>query len=150
MIIRKYFRKDLEQIVKLFYDTVHSVNAADYTPRQLDAWANGKPNLKEWADSLARHHSLVAEKGGTVVGFADMDESGYLDRLYVHKSFLRQGIAARLCDALESAAHAKKIVTHASVTAKPFFEARGYTTIRRQQVERNGVFLTNYVMEKTL
>lgn len=41
-----------------------------------------------------------------------------------------------------------KIVTHASITARPFFEKRGYAVIKEQQVERQGIFLTNYVMVK--
>ena len=36
----------------------------------------------------------------------------------------------------------------ASITARPFFEKRGYRVIREQQVERKGILLTNYVMEK--
>lgn len=38
--------------------------------------------------------------------------------------------------------------THASITARPFFEKRGYRVVRAQQVERQGLYLTNYVMEK--
>ena len=40
------------------------------------------------------------------------------------------------------------MITHASVTAKPFFEKRGYRVVREQQVSRQGILLTNYVMEK--
>ena len=43
-----------------------------------------------------------------------------------------------------------KITTHASITAKSFFLKRGYQVIKEQQVIRNGVVLTNYVMEKVL
>lgn len=51
--------------------------------------------------------------------------------------------------------HARKtgqmhVVTHASVTAMPFFELRGYAVLKEQQVERKGLLLTNFVMEKTL
>lgn len=42
------------------------------------------------------------------------------------------------------------MVTHASVTVGPFFELRGYAVRQEQQVEREGVLLTNYIMEKTL
>ncbi len=34
------------------------------------------------------------------------------------------------------------------VTAKPFFEQRGYVTVREKQVMRKGILLTNFVMEK--
>ena len=89
----------------------------------------------------------MAEAEGIVAGFGDMDGTGYLDRLYVHKDYQGKGIATALCDRLESAVQGR-IVTHASVTAKPFFEKRGYRTVKEQQVERRGILLTNYVMEK--
>lgn len=40
------------------------------------------------------------------------------------------------------------MTTHASITARTFFEARGYRVVRQQQVERQSVALTNFVMEK--
>ena len=42
------------------------------------------------------------------------------------------------------------MTTHASITARSFFEKQGYRVIREQQVERKGLLLTNFVMEKTL
>jgi putative acetyltransferase len=41
MIIRKYLTTDCEEITRLFYDTVHSVNARDYSSEQLNVWATG-------------------------------------------------------------------------------------------------------------
>lgn len=147
MIVRKYRSEDCEELLRLFYGTVHAVNARDYTKEQLDAWATGKEDAVRWDASLRAHYALVAEESGKIVGFGDIDKTGYLDRLYVHKDFQGRGIASALCDRLEERAEGK-IVTHASVTAKPFFERRGYRAVREQRVERNGVFLTNYVMEK--
>lgn len=76
-----------------------------------------------------------------------MDETGYLDRLYVHKDYQHHGIASSICDRLEEKAPAV-ITTHASITAKPFFEKRGYVVLKKQQVERQGILLTNFVMKK--
>ena len=148
MTIRAYRPPDLPEITELFYDTVHTVNAGDYTAEQLDAWADGSPDLAEWSRTLLEHTALVAVEGETLVGFGDMDRSGYLDRLYVHKDFQRRGIASALCDALEAAVEAERIVTHASITARPFFESRGYQMVRERQVVRRGVTMTNYRMEK--
>lgn len=155
MEIRTYRQEDIKEIAELFYHTVHSVNAADYTDEQLDAWADGNIDLAAWDRSFQEHMTLVAvmpldKENGTeqIVGFADMDSTGYLDRLYVHKDFQRCGIATELCDRLERAVDAEKFTTHASVTAKPFFEKRGYQAVREQQVERKGILLTNYVMKK--
>ena len=82
------------------------------------------------------------------MGFGDIDSNtGYLDRLYVHKDHQGMGIATALCDRLEASA-AGLLVTHASITARPFFEKRGYKLVKEQQIERQGIFLTNYVMIK--
>lgn len=147
MQLRPYRTQDCPALARLFYDTVHTVNARDYTPPQLDAWADGHVDLAAWDRSLSEHHSLVAVWDGVIVGFGDMASDGYLDRLYVHKDYQDRGIATALCDALEQAVPGP-YTTHASITARPFFEHRGYRVVREQQVERKDILLTNFVMQK--
>ncbi len=148
MWIREYKTADCEQLAELFYNTVHSINAKDYTKEQLDVWATGKVDLCEWNTSFLKHRTIVAVENGKIVGFGDMDNRGYLDRLYVHKDYQRKGIASAICDALESSSKGKTFITHASITAKPFFQHRGYRVVKEQKVIRQEVALTNYVMEK--
>ena len=45
MIIRKYKSLDCKYLAELFYQTVHTINANDYTKEQLDVWATGKLDL---------------------------------------------------------------------------------------------------------
>ena len=94
------------------------------------------------------HKTIVATENGAIVGFGDMDGSGYLDRLYVHKDYQRRGAASTICDELERFAVGKTFTTHASITAKPFFQHRGYCVMRWQEVIRRCAALTNFVMEK--
>ena len=162
---RPYQPHDCPEMIRLFRDTVCTVNAADYTRPQIDAWIGGEngPDRTAWDRSFRAHYTLVAVLGEQIVGFGDMDASGYLDRLYVHSAYQRRGIATALCDVLEAPFAAATLalcdvleapfaaatlVTHASLTAKAFFEGRGYCVIRPQQVERNGVLLANFVMER--
>lgn len=147
MMFRMYNTSDCEFLAELFYQTVHNVNAKDYTKEQLDVWATGQVDLEKWNQSLQEHYSVVAVDDGIIVGFGDIDKTGYLDRLYVHKDYQRQGIASAICNQLEQAVQGD-ITTHASITAKPFFEKRGYRVVKEQQVERQGIFLTNFVMIK--
>ena len=118
MKLRPYESGDCPALARLFYDTVHTVNGRDYTPEQLAAWADGQVDLSAWDTSFLAHHTLVAEEDGVILGFADMDGSGYLDRLYVHKDRQSQGVASALCDALEDACPAAVFTTHASLTAR--------------------------------
>ena len=147
MELRRYQQSDCEELTKLFYNTVHTVNAKDYTKEQLDVWATGQVDLAKWNQSLQEHYSIVAVENGVIVGFGDIDKTGYLDRLYVHADYQGRGIATAICNQLERAVQGD-ITTHASITAKPFFEKRGYKVVKEQQVERQGILLANFVMEK--
>ncbi|MCI9574500.1 MAG: GNAT family N-acetyltransferase [Lachnospiraceae bacterium] len=147
MLIREYQPSDCRQLAELFYNTVHRINVKDYTKEQLDVWATGQIDLEKWNRSFQEHFSLVALDDGIITGFGDIDRTGYLDRLYVHADYQARGVATHICDWLEQAVPGD-IVTHASITARPFFEKRGYKAVKEQQVERQGILLTNYVMIK--
>ncbi len=147
MILRKYKSSDCPHLARLFYETVHTVNAKDYTPAQLYAWADGRVNLAQWDASFLAHHTVAALLDDVYVGFGDIDQTGYLDRLYVHKDYQRQGIATAICRELERSVSGD-ITVNASITAMPFFAQRGYRIVKEQQVIRQGVSLTNYVMMK--
>lgn len=148
-MIREYQTLDGKELRELFYHTVHTVNAKDYTKEQLDVWAERQVDLEQWNQSFQEHYSIVAVEGDVIAGFGDIDKNGYLDRLFVHADFLRKGIGTAICDRLEQKIKGK-ILTHASITARPFFEERGYKVIKEQKVERSGVLLTNFVMEKEI
>ena len=102
--LRLYRPEDLEELVQLFYETVHTVNPRDYTREQVDAWVPSPESVdrEAWGRSLLDHYTVVARRGGTVVGFGDMDGTGYLDRLYVHRDFQGRGTASAMTEAKPS------------------------------------------------
>ena len=137
-------------MAELFYNTVHSINAKDYAEEQLNVWATGRVDLQQWNLSFLKHKTIVAIENDEIVGFGDIDDSGYLDRLYVHKDYQGMGIASVICNELEDYVKGKSITTHASITAKTFFQQRGYRVVKEQKVIRQGIALTNYVMKKQI
>lgn len=153
--MREIKAKDLAVIVNLFKETVHHVNAKDYSTEQLIVWAphNIHHSDNGWK-SLLDNIAYLVEIDDVIVGFADVTIEGYLDRLYVHKDFQRQGIASHLVNKLESLLllrGAKKITTEASITANPFFERMGYLVVKEQNKPHpGGVTFTNFLMEKRL
>lgn len=147
MVIREYQPADCKELTELFYNTVHTINAKDYTKEQLDVWATGHVDLEKWNQSLQEHYSVVAVENKIIVGFGDIDKTGYLDRLFVHANYQGKRIATAICNQLESYVQGD-IITHTSTTARPFFKKRGYKVIIEQQVKRQGVILVNYVMKK--
>lgn len=154
--VRKYKCADLNQLVKIFYDTIHHINAQHYTKEQLEAWAPESERASkadQWVQSLHDNITFVAEYNHIIVGFSDMTIDGHLDRLYIHKDYQRKGIATTLLQQLEQSAQKLSISvidTEASITARPFFERHGFTVVQEQVVFRHGVSLINYVMNKHL
>ena len=153
MNLRTYYPDDCKEMVELFYNTVHSINIKDYNEDQVSAWAPKNINLSAWNHSFIENYTVVAEENNIITGFGDLNASGYFDRLFVHKDYQKMGIASLIAADIEAFAQnnkIKRITVHASITAKPFFEKRGYTIIKQQAVERRGQILINYTMEKYL
>lgn len=66
MKLREYREEDCRELARLFYDTVHTVNGADYTGKQLDAWAPEDIDLASWNQSFLEHHTVVAVRDGII------------------------------------------------------------------------------------
>ena len=151
MLVRKFIESDLEQILQLVYDTIHTINAKDYSKSQLDAWGVENPEKDKWLDSLKCNITFIAEINGKIVGFGDLNDKKYVDRLYAHKDYQGLGIASKILCTLEQ--EAKKLgytelYTEASITAKPFFQNRGYKILQSQNKQYNGHVFVNFIMKK--
>lgn len=103
LLIRKYQASDCADLAELFYSTVHTANAKDYSKEQLDAWAPRSRNLKDWNRDFEKHISFVAVENKQIVGFGDIDKTSYLDRLFVLPDHQRMGIGTAICIKLEEA-----------------------------------------------
>lgn len=153
MVVRDYEMEDAGPICRLFYETVRTVNLADYSPEQVQAWAPEVPDQGAWHARMSGRHTLVAEDEDGVAGFAELEEDGHLDMFYCRRDAVGRGVGSRLYAAVEGRARdlgVEKIFTEASITAKPFFERRGFAVLRQNTVWHGGVGLTNFSMEKAL
>ena len=149
--------QEARSAARLFRDCVHASNAADYTKRQLEAWApNDTASLDRLASRLCGCYAIVAMRRKRLVGFGtavfDGDEAE-LDMLYVMSAMQGEGIVSRIVDGLEHEAvlrRAASMRAFVSLTARPFFESRGYEVVRDIVAIRRGVALPNHLMRKPL
>lgn len=146
--LRQYEVTDLNEIWQLFYDTIHSVNAADYTEEQLSAWATSNIDTEKWGKNAISENTVVAIFQNKIVGFCDINQEGYINMFYVHKDYIGQGIGKLMFNELFNRVNSKELSTFASITAKIFFEKLGFNVIRENIIERNGVILRNYLMTR--
>ena len=153
LTLRKGVLKDLQEILILFSGTIETVCANDYNNEQIVAWISSVNNTGRWHRLIENQYFIVAVLNQKIVGFASLAHGDYIDVLYVHKDFQRQGIAQQLYNALETEAttHKNTILTaDVSKTAKPFFEANGFKVIAEQIQIRTEVEIPNYNMRKDL
>lgn len=153
MQIRSFKPGDTDQIARLFHNTVREVNLGDYTADQVKAWAPGEIHFKDWEAFCLTKHTFVAEEEGTICGFAQLEENGYIDCFYCHKDYQRKGVGSLLFKALlNKAAELKlnELVTESSITARPFFEDKGFVSITSQKVAKGNQVLINFRMKKVL
>jgi putative acetyltransferase len=140
-------------LLRLFRNTIRRVNAQDYSPNQIDAWASEEIDPVAWAARFLGQFTVVAEQPDRLVGFAELEPNGHIDRVYVSADHQRQGIGRKLLRALLAEARRQnlpRLFVEASITARPFFEAHGFTITASQVVTCRGAAFVNYRMEVTL
>ncbi|MCW3080863.1 GNAT family N-acetyltransferase [Segetibacter sp.] len=151
--ILDYDESMLDEMMQLFYDTVHTINARDYRKEQLNGWAPENSDKRFWQERLKKNVCKVAFIKNKMVGFTELVDDGHVDTLYVHKDFQRQKVAANLIEEILLIAGERNyrvLTTEASITAKPFFEAYGFRVTRIKKKLYNGKDFTNYKMTKEL
>ncbi|GAA3764938.1 GNAT family N-acetyltransferase [Flavobacterium ginsengiterrae] len=153
MIFRNATFSDLEEMQKLYVETIQSVCKNDYNEEQRKVWSSGINNTKRWIEVLNTQFVLLAIIENQIAGFGTLKDGNYIDFFYIHKDFQRQGIADNLLNELEVEAkkHNSKIITSdVSITARPFFEKKGFVVKTEQKNIRQNVELINYKMKKRL
>ncbi len=152
-MIRAYRESDLAAVTKLFTSSVHGLACEDYDAIQLSAWAPRAPDLNQWATRLAGLRTYVAEVDMRLAGFISYERNGHIDLLFVSPRHARRGVASALYDEAETHLRSEgvsEVFTEASKTARPFFERHGFKVTEKQNIERHGVALRRYTMQKII
>jgi putative acetyltransferase len=153
MQVRRYKGSDISQIARLYYETVHRINAKDYSGSQLLAWAPRIYPNAYWRQRFIRFQVFVVVQNGEVAGFCELERTGHLDCLYVHHRWQGRGVGSSLVRRVEREARSRgiaRLFADVSITARPFFQKAGFRVIRRQKkIYRNRCF-RQFFMEKRL
>ena len=152
--IREAQQSDAVALKELFQNTVLVINRRDYSQSEVEDWASCGDNLSEIEDMIKTHYFIVAvNQRSQIVGFSSITPQGYLHSMFVHKDFQGKGIATMLLEEIERYAITSgimRITSEVSLTARPFFEKRGYIVEEEQKRKANQLSLTNFWMAKRL
>lgn len=149
MDVRKFRQGDEQDLWELFYNTIHNVNIQDYDKAQVAAWAPDDLDVNFAIQKFRGIDPFVAILEGQIIGYADIQSDGYIDHFYCHHEFQGQGVGSELFATLEKEAKEHGILTmysNVSITARPFFEAMGFSVEKEQLIQVGDQQLKNYRM----
>lgn len=146
--------KDIPEMQELFRSTVLNVNIRHYTKEEVEDWASCGDSVEHLKELLSHNHFIGAfDEASRMVGFSSMNKDGYLHSMFVHKDWQGKGVATQLLSEVEHIARqwgVAEITSEVSLTARSFFEKKGYEIVKMQKYRANKLELTNFVMRKLL
>ena len=151
--IRPLAPDDYSSVGRIFFCAVHEGTRTVYSYQQRLAWGGEAIDLDRWKARVANLSGFVAEADGEPIGFITIDHTGYVDLVFVLPSASGIGVGRTLLNAAEQWAinkGATDLTTEASLFAHPFFLKRGWFVVEEEHVERKGIVLKRYRMQKAL
>ena len=138
-----------KELFDVFSSAIKEVCSKDYTPEQINAWLPSSYDADKWKSLMDKLKPYIAKVDGQVAGYADLQKDGYIDHFFVSARHQSQGVATALMDTLlKAGAGHDRLYAHVSITARPFFEHKGFSVVSENVVVREGVGLKNYIMER--
>lgn len=151
-MIRPAVDADLPALADVFRAAITHLAARDYEPGQLAAWC-AKADDRQFVAALKPGVTILAEHHGQPIAFAQLEPADCVRMLYVHPDWSGLGIATLLCQYLEDEARIggnRELETHASHTARRFFESMGYKAEQEEDVRLGEVVIGRTRMRKRL
>lgn len=153
MEIRTFELGDERALFAVFVSAVHLVASADYTPEQINAWAPHDLDETEWRERMCSIKPFIAEIDGEIVGYADVQPTGYIDHFFVSGHHPRRGIGRKLMVRIHEEASRLdlgELTSDVSRTAQPFFERFGFQVLEHEVRVLDGVSIPIARMRKDL
>jgi len=152
MNIRRYKIGEEEEIWKLHHDTTREIIGKDYTRAQVEKWAPDQME-PDWIERVRQRNPFIAEHDGKIVGFAELEANGHIDRFYCHHQWQRKGIGKLLYRAIEEDASRMKLAllfAEVILTAREFFLSRGFEIVKEENNLICGAKAIRFQMQKQL
>jgi putative acetyltransferase len=151
--IRRYEPGEEASLFDIYFTAIHLVASRDYTVEQVQAWAPLDLDVVLWRNKIREINPFVAELNGELVGYADVQSSGYIDHFFVSGKHPRCGIGSLLMKRILAEAVSLgvySLTSDVSRTAQPFFERFGFVVTEQRYPELRGVVVPNALMCRSL
>lgn len=134
-------QSDVIPVTRLHRNTIRTVNAPDYTKRQIAAWS-GRIRASWVREHFDAEQRFVAVVHDEIAGFMNISKDGKtLQALYIRTKYIGRGVGTALLKKAEQilrVSNARHMRVEATITARPFYEKHGLRVIKRTTVVIGG------------
>ncbi|SKC69188.1 GNAT family N-acetyltransferase [Maledivibacter halophilus] len=153
MEIRKYCHGEESQLMDIFVSSIRKNAKSFYSEIQLESWAPDNMNSEKWKEKIQRINPYVIVDKDMILGYADLQDNGYIDHFFIRGGYSGRGIGKLLMSHIIEEAKRKKILeltSDVSLAAQAFFEKFGFNIVKRKSVQIRGIELENALMSKKM
>ena len=134
--IRAAVGDDAEAVWRVHTASIRGLCAGWYTEQEIAVWT-GRLIAEAYRRAIEAHVMVVAERGGAVVGFGELDlERAEIVAVYVLPEVAGTGVGSDLLAHLEETARAAdraRLTLCASLNAEAFYARRGWRAGAREK-----------------
>lgn len=137
----------------VFFTSIHFNASGHYSEEQLNAWAPKEFDNELWESRIEKLRPFLAFIEDLLVGYADVQNDGYIDHFFVRGGFAGAGIGTALMVKILEVAREKRLdrlYSEVSLAAQRMFERNGFQIVQRQKVVKQGIELENAIMERII
>ncbi len=151
--LRDFQPGDEPALRAVFASAIHGTARRDYSQRQVDAWAPRDHDADAWAARVRGLAPFVALVDDHIVGYADLQPTGYIDHFFVAAEAGGQGVGGMLMRRILARAAElglRELSSDVSLAAQPFFARFGFEVVEHRVVDVRGVQMHNAAMRRRI
>ncbi|EWH08325.1 GCN5-related N-acetyltransferase [Catenovulum agarivorans DS-2] len=92
--IQAYYSGVELALFKVFTSAINEVCSKDYAPEQIKAWLPPEYDAVKWKERLECIQPYIAKFNGNIVGYADIQNDGYIDHFFVDSGYQSMGVGS--------------------------------------------------------
>jgi len=145
MNLRQITIKDQQELKKVYFDSIQSLDENIYSQEQKRAWSSQAWDNPKFDKSITKGKGWLLSKQGIIIAFATRYPKDRIALFYCKGKFQRKGFGSRLLHKLEDEAKKEgldSLSTEASLISYKLFLKNEWKIIRKEKVIINNIFFS--------
>ena len=153
MNLRQITIKDQLELMKVYFDSIQSLDEEIYSQEQKRAWSSQAWDNSNFDKSIIDGKGWLISANGIIISFATRYPNSRIALFYCKGKYQRKGYGAKLLHKLEDEAKKEglySLTTEASLISYELFLKNKWEIIRKEKVTINNIFFERYKMTKII